>query len=445
MSSTESTTVTGRSHSTGCDTFDDVKRDTRRYGTLVSAQIAEGISFIYSDDEDDDDSDKYTDFQSSWEFTPASPAPVACARKSNLSNTIQASEAQQLAKKYRERPTGTTEAQRIVQDYYRKRDGIVEIEQSTAVSTAKELPTIPDHRNSTYTLAITDDGKSTIDLEKRPEPAIRLFHHDREGLAQAVSTTIRVSYYFILMPAQQHQGMEMIQAGHCTPAGSIRCQRPGCTDILRDLEALKFHLHIHNIGDMSDVMSIMSTISMHSQKTKEPRMEYPPLKKPSRKADNRSKSSVEIDATSSRNTHRARKSHAKDPSSLHGSRKTNATHVNPSPSHTRTKIPPQSRGRRSNRGTIQNGLSEVGYNDSIAMVLSRPTSPVLSVQEVLDPNMNLPFGFVNSFSPPASPGRETKEFSRAKSPKRAFSPVRALSPIRGMSDPCNLLSCQLMS
>lgn len=98
---------------------------------------------------------------------------------------------------YQERPTGTTEAQRIVQDYHRKRDGIVEIEQSTAVSTAKELPTIPDHRNSTYTLAITDDGRSTIDLEKRPQPAIRLFHHDRKGLAQAVSTTIRVLYCFI--------------------------------------------------------------------------------------------------------------------------------------------------------------------------------------------------------------------------------------------------------
>ncbi|OAX41489.1 hypothetical protein K503DRAFT_854618 [Rhizopogon vinicolor AM-OR11-026] len=406
MSSTESATVAGYS---ARDTFDDFKRDTRRYGTVVPAQIAKGVSFIYPDDDDEDDSGTYTDFLSSWEFTPTSPAPRTWARKSKLSDIIQPSQAQQLAKEYQECPTGTTEAQKIVQDYHRKRDGNIEVEKSTVVHTAKELPTIPDHRNSTYTLAITDDGRSTIDLEKRPEPTIRLFHHDQGGLAQA-----------------QHQGMDMIQAGCCTPV-NIRCQRPGCADVLRDLEALKFHIHIHNIGDTSDAMS---TVSARSQKTKQTRharmdLESPPLKIPPKKAHNRSKSSIEIDATScqSRSTHRTRKSLLKDSSSLPGSRKTSATQVNSSASHTRIKIPPQSRGRHSHRGT-QNGLSEAGYNDSIAMVLSRPTSPVPSVQEVLCPN------HVGSPSPPASPGWGVREFSRAKSPKRAFSPTRALSPIR---------------
>ncbi|OJA08481.1 hypothetical protein AZE42_02846 [Rhizopogon vesiculosus] len=430
MSSTESATVTGHS---ARDTFDDFKRDTRRYGTLVPAQIAKGLSFIYSDDDDEDDSGTYTDFQSSWEFTPTSPTPGTCARKSKLSDIIQPSQAQQLAKGYQERPTGTTEAQKIVQDYHRMRDGDIEVEQSTVVHTAKELPTIPDHRNSTYTLAITDDGRSTIDLEKRPEPTIRLFHHDRGGLAQAVNATIPLQCCLILIFAQQHQGMEMIQAGCCTPV-NIRCQRPGCADVLRDLEALKFHIHIHNIGDTSDAMS---TVSARSQKTKQTRhtrmdLESPPLKTPPKKAHNRSKSSIEIDATScqSRSTHRTRKSLLKDSSSLPGSRKTSATHVNSSASHTRIKVPPQSRGRRSHKGT-QNGLSEAGYNNSIAMVLSRPTSPVPSVQEVLGPNHVSP--------PPASPGRGVKEFSRAKSPKRAFSPTRALSPIRGVSGFCDLL------
>ncbi|KAJ8587002.1 hypothetical protein M405DRAFT_882971 [Rhizopogon salebrosus TDB-379] len=420
MSSTESATVTGHSNHTGYDTFDRSKRDTRRYGTLLPAQIAEGLSLVYPDDEDEDDSGTYTDFLSSWEFTPASPspAPVASARKSKLSGAIQTSEAQQLAKEYQERPVGATEAQKIVHDYYRKHDGNIEVEGSTVVHISKELPALPDHRNSTYTLATTEDGRSTIDLEKRPGPAIRLFHHDQGGLAQA-----------------QHQGMEMIQAARWTPGGTICCQRPGCTDVLRDLEALKFHLHIHNIGDMSDARS---TISAHSPKTKETRhthMESPQLIKPRRKVHNRSKSSIEIDATScqSCSINGTRKSDVMGSSSLPGSRKPSATYGSSSAPNTRTKSPSPSRGRRSNRGTIQYGLSEAGYNDSIAMVLSRPTSPVPSTEEVLDPKMNFNLGFVNyksSFSSPASPARGEKAPSRAKSPNRAFSPARALSPIR---------------
>src|SRR6267154_360717 len=107
--------------------------------------------------------------------------------------------------------------------------------------------------------------------------------------------------------------MEMIQVGRRTPGGTIRCQRPGCTDVLRDLEALKFHLHIHNIGDISDVMN---TFYVHTQKAKEPRrtrMESPPPKKMPRKVHNRSKSSVEMGTTSghSWSTHQTRKSPAK--------------------------------------------------------------------------------------------------------------------------------------
>lgn len=236
---------------------------------------------------------------------------------------------------------------------------------------------------------------------------------------------------------QQHQGMEMIQAVGCTSSGNIRCQRPGCTDVLRDLETLKFHLHLHNIGDFSDATSI---ITAHSQKTKETR--HTSLRKnPTRKAHNRSK---EIDVTScqSHSAHRTRENHAKGPSSLPSGQNHSFTHVNSSASHSRINAPLQSRGRRSNRETFQNGLSEAGYNDSIAMVLSRPTSPVSSSQEALGPRMDPPLSFVNhksSFSPPASPGRGEKEFLRAKSPKRAFSPARALNPIRGMSYSCGPL------
>jgi len=429
VSSTESTTITGSRYIRG-DKFGDFKRNTRRYGTLLPAQIAQGPTFVYAAEEDEDDSGTYTDSESSWEFTPASPS----TRKSKISGITQTSVAQNIAKN----STGTTEAQKIVHDYLKKRNGNIEVKSSTVVRTTKELPMIPD-RTSSYTLANTDDGKSTIDLEKRPEPAIRLFHHDRAGLAQAVSIAIRFSCCFILIFAQQHQGMEMIQAGRSTFGESIRCQRPGCTDVLPDIEALKFHLHVHNIGDSLDVMS---TIPAYSGQTEEPRntpIESPLRKEPARKVHTRSKSSVEIEVTprQPRSTHRAGKSDMKNSSSLPDSRNHSATHISASTSHTRTKIPPQSRGRRSYRGTFRNELSEAGYNDTITTVLSRPTSPVPTFQEILHPKKDPPLNFVDhndSFSSPAGPGRGEKEFSRNTSPKRAFSPARALSPIRGMSD-----------
>ncbi|KAG2036253.1 hypothetical protein BDR03DRAFT_1000553 [Suillus americanus] len=422
MSSSESATTV-----TTVDVFDDSKADTRRYATFLPFQIAEGMSFMYLDEEDaDDDASLYTDFVSSWEFTSG---PVAWAADPKPSDSV-LSEAQELVKKYQEHPDGVTEAQKVIQEYLqhqRIQDQLEGTGYVCPLNTDKELPIAPNNRDSTHTYTATDDGQSTIDLEKRPEPEIRLFHHDPEGVAQA-----------------QLQGLEMVQAGHCTPGGMIRCQRPGCTNVLRDLEALKFHLHIHNIGDMSDVISLLSA---HTQKAKEPghsSAESSPLDKSSRKVRDRSKSFMDMDATSghSCDTHPTRKVYAKDPYSPPRSRKPSATLIK---SHTQTKLldasTPQTRGRRSNRSTIRSGLDEAGYHDSIAMVLSRPASPVHGPQEALGSDMNLPVNFVNKssvLSPPASPTLGRKELSRATSPKRAFSPARALSPIRGMFYSCIL-------
>ncbi|KAG1883449.1 hypothetical protein F4604DRAFT_1738503 [Suillus subluteus] len=413
MSSSELTTVTS------VDVFDDSKADTRRYATFLPSQIVEGMSFLYLDEEDtDDDASLYTDFVSSWEFPSG---PVECAADPKPSDSV-LSEAQELVKKYREHPDGVTEAQKVIQQYLQQHERIEDQETGYVcpLNTAKELPITPNNRDSTYTHTVTDDGQSTIDLEKRPEPEIRLFHHDPEGVAQA-----------------QLQGLEMVQTGHCTPGGMICCQRPGCTNVLRDLDALKFHLHIHNIGDMSDVISVLSA---HTEK--EPghsSTESSPLNKPSRKVRDRSKSVMDMDATSghSCNTHPTRKVYAKDPYSPPRSRKPSATHIKLSASPTRTKLldtsTPQTRGRRSNRSTIRSGLDEAAYHDSIAMVLSRPASPVQGAQETLGSGMNLPVNLVTQssvLSPPASPTLGGKELSRATSPKRAFSPVRALSPVR---------------
>ncbi|KAG1731790.1 hypothetical protein EDD22DRAFT_927916 [Suillus occidentalis] len=403
MSSLESATVSG------VDVFDDSKVDTRRYATFLPSQILEGMSFM----DLEEDASLYTDFVSSWEFT-ACPEPSDAVL----------SEAHEFVKKYHEQPDRITEAQSIAQEYLQRHERIDDQGTSDVCpfNTGEELPITPNRRDSTSINAITDDGQSTIDLEKRPEPEIRLFHYDLEGVAQA-----------------QLQGLEIIQAGQCIPGAMIRCQRPGCTDVLRDLEALKCHLHIHNIGDMSDVISVLSA---NIQKAKEPghsSTESSPLNKPTRKVRNRSKSFLDMHTTSSHScdTHSKRKVHAKDPHSPPRSRNPSATRFNLSASHSRTNLldasAPRTRGRRSNRSAIHNGLDEAVYHDSIAMVLSRPASPVGDAQEAWDSNLNMPINFVNKssvLSPAASPTRGEKESSRATSPKRAFSPARALSPIR---------------
>ncbi|KAG1743477.1 hypothetical protein EDB19DRAFT_1698781 [Suillus lakei] len=371
MSNSESATVSA------------VDADTRRYATFLPSQIAEGISFMYLDEEDvDADASLYTDFESSWEFVPAPVTPCA-----------------EIVKEYQEHPDGLTEAQIVIWNYLQPH-AIIEAQGTADVcrlNTAEEPPIAPNKRDSSYTLAVTYDGQSTIDLEKRPEPEIH--------------ATTYTPCYFILTSVQQLQGLEMIEAGHCTPGSAIRCQRPGCTDVLRDPEALKFHLHIHNIGDLSDFTSILSA---HTRKAKKPghsSTESSPLNKTSIKVRNRSKSIVDTDSTSghSRSTHTTRKVHAKDPSFT----------------------PSQSKAH--NRSTIRSGLGEGGYHDSIAMVLSRPASPVQGAQEALGSDMNMPLNFLSKssiFSPPASPTLGEKVLSRATSPKRAFSPARALSPIR---------------
>ncbi|KAG2361688.1 hypothetical protein BDR07DRAFT_1461289 [Suillus spraguei] len=412
MSSSESTTITI------VDVFDDSKANTRRYATFLPSQILQGMSFMNFDDEDSgSDASLDTDSVSSWKF---SSGPVTCVADPKPSNGV-LSEAQEFVKKYREERDG---GHRIIQEHLHQPERIED--QGTGdvgpLNTDKELPTVPNNRDSTCTHAVTDDGQSTIDLEKHPEQEIPLIHHDPEGVAQA-----------------QLQGLEMVQAGRCTPGGTIRCQRPGCTDVLRDLEALKFHLHIHNIGDMSDVISVLSA---HTQKAKEPGQsstESSPLNTSSRKVRNRSKSFMDVDVTSghSCDTHPTRKVHAKDHCSPSRGRKPSATHNKSNASHTRTKLLdpsiPQTLGRRSNRSAIRAGLDDVGHHDSIAMVLSRPASPVHGAKEPLSSDMNMSVDFLNKsnvLSPPASPTLRGKEVSRATSPKRAFSPARALSPIR---------------
>ncbi|KAG1796628.1 uncharacterized protein HD556DRAFT_1306830 [Suillus plorans] len=412
MSNSESTTATG------IDGFDDSKADVRRYAIFIPDQIVEGSSMPLDEEDADDNASLLTDFVSAWESTTG---PIACAADPKLSDSV-LSEAQELNEKHQKQSDGVTEAQRIVQEYL-QRNKTIEDQGTTNVcplNTAKELPVTPNNRDSTCTHAVTDDGQFTIDLEKRPELEVRLFHHDPEGVAQA-----------------QLQGLEMVQTGHYTPGAMIRCERPGCTDVLRNLEALKCHLHIHNIGDMTDAISVLYGNCQRAKELGHSSTESSPLNKFSRKVRDRSRSITDLDAPSGSSCDPTRKVYTKDPCSSSRSRKAGAVDA----PHTRTKLPdaltPQTRGRRSNRSTIRGGLDEAGYHDTIAMVLSRPPSPVQGAREALGSDMNLPVNKSGVLSPSVSPTLGEKELPRATSPKR-FSPGRALSPIRGMSYSCIL-------
>ncbi|KAG1814056.1 hypothetical protein EV424DRAFT_1348884 [Suillus variegatus] len=373
MSNSESTTATG------VDGFDDSKADIRRYAMLIPDQIVEGSSMSLGEEDADDDASLLTDFVSAWESTTG---PVACAADPKPSDRI-LSEAEELDEKHRKQPDGVTEAQRIVQEYL-QRSKTIEDQGTTNVcplNTAKELPATPNNRDSTCTHTVTDDGRFTIDLEKRPEPEVRLLHHDPEGVAQAL------------------QGLEMVQTGHYTPGAMIRCERPGCTNVLRDLEALKCHLHIHNIGDMTDAISVLYRHCQMAKELGHSSTELLPLNKFSRKVRDRSKSIMDLDAPSGGSCDPTRKVYTKDPCSSSRSRKAGAVDA----PHTRTKLPdaltPQTRGRRSNRSTIRGGLDEAVYHDTIAMVLSRPPSPVQGAREALGSNMNLPVNKSGVLSP----------------------------------------------
>jgi hypothetical protein len=268
----------------------------------------------------------------------------------------------------------------------------------------------------------------------------------------------------------------------------IQCRRRGCADILRDADALKYHLHIHNIADALDVPLVdhphedPATADIKDIPTLAPATRKPLLvdsatshSKTFKRSHSRSKSCAVTRENSKTSIATPRKLSAGGllPTLFSPREPTPETQYAPSltvvaasvistPSRRKPPAPVSvdavkytalahpplqtlmpSRGRSARKDTIVAAVG-AGYNASIAMMLSPPSS--------LAPQTNSPLVLPSAMQE----GKEKcalthaneddvfvpEELKRSKSPARAFSPGRrTMSPARAMSPIRSETSC----
>jgi hypothetical protein len=64
-----------------------------------------------------------------------------------------------------------------------------------------------------------------------------------------VSNLFLISRRYEFVCDQREEAMAAMNKYGLSEHDGIVCHRPGCRDTLRDVKALMFHLHIHNIHD----------------------------------------------------------------------------------------------------------------------------------------------------------------------------------------------------
>ncbi|KIJ66840.1 hypothetical protein HYDPIDRAFT_26257 [Hydnomerulius pinastri MD-312] len=442
----------GTSHEDDRHAHVEAKPDNRRFGAIFQLDIPENVSVNCGDDSDEEysDSHSYTDEASQWEF---------CRKNASIDSTQAPSSAE-------ESSASTISAAQQIIARYRATHESDNHEEADTDTDEKELPRLPDDQRSMYTLATSGDAQSTMDLMWRPKPKVHLHRKDRQELVDA-----------------QSQAFEMMHSAGLKPTDRIQCRRRGCADVLRNVEALKYHLHIHNIGDALDVFSVGDAAQIPLPSTRKPSLVGSAV--PSRSKNithSRSKSSVVAPRKSSKSSSATatsatpRSAGVVSPPrklsagalfpSLFSPRDTSAqpqyvpsltavaASVVSTPSRSKSPAPadsaqvhtviqaPPSRGRRTRKETIIAAVG-AGYNSSIAMILSPPSSPIMGAgRAILAPQTNLSLAF-----PMATHDGERGVFVeaggnlacaanvlvRAKSPSRAMSPGRAKSPGRAMS------------
>lgn len=247
------------------------------------------------------------------------------------------------------------------------------------------------------------------------------------------------------------------------PTNKIQCRRRGCADILSDVEALKYHLHIHNIADAAARCNDASTSAAHHPSLVECSTSDP---KTSKRGHSRSKSSLGTQYSRSATYSPPRKLSAggllpslfsprestpevsnlttvatalvSDPSSSKSAGPFLTVCNNIKTPSTHNQVPP--RGRRTSKES--NALS-IGTKccPSIAMLFSPLSPPGTQGRLVFTPHTSSPMlpepGPVvdgenddRIFSPNENAHSVSEKFMRSRSPMRALSPTRAMSPIR---------------
>ncbi|KAI6025845.1 hypothetical protein F5J12DRAFT_810741 [Pisolithus orientalis] len=398
--------MTAKAVRPGADEKCELRVDTRRFGAVFDMDVPEDISVNCGDGSSEED-DQCTMSESQWEFhatvashtTQASDTPAGDSTVESCSSTLSA--AQQVVAHYR-----ALELRKEQSRAYRE----------------KELPPCPDDSNSMI-------PESTLDMAWRPPPKIHIASAIQQELDYA-----------------KQQAREMVMNAGLSLRDRVQCRRQGCSDVLENAEALKYHLHFHNIGDAMDGHSkghrTLAT-NKSSLQTLNPSAQ-PPSKVTGEYHNNaRSKQPSLFPVTSSRKPsigsgHQPRPSlssetraHVKvfsphptpanmlDVSVL-------ASTVTPVRSPCKEPAPPAAASANRHRRTRTRTMSG-----------SKGCS-----------RTNLPFAFppvdsgvfMQTEDPITSPGNNG---ARAKSPERARSPIRAKSPFRAKSPIRDGLKCML--
>lgn len=428
----------------------ELRVDTRRFGTVFHMEVPEVVSVDCGDDSSEDDN--CTAWESQWEFhatvtsdtTQVSDTPARASTVESCSSTLSA-------------------AQQVVAHY---RASQVKKEQSH-VYRDKQLPPFPDDSNSMVTANPVIESESTLDMAWRPPPKIHMASSIQQELDYA-----------------KHQAHEMVMNAGLSPQDRIQCRRQGCSDILDNAEALKYHLHFHNIGDAVDGHRTGCSVEDRcTLATNEPSL---PTLSPSAPGPSKVSGGYHKNARSMQSSilpvafprkQSSGSGHHPCPSSssetrprlrVSSPRPTRATAldvsmltsaVTPVSSLRNEPAPraaaPTNRHRRTNTQTVSRdrGVRSPGHSPSIAALISPPTSPSPSLathrrKDVMATQTNLPFAF-----PPVDSGvfMRTEDHivslgndcERSKSPERARSPVRVKSPFRARSPIRDGLKCML--
>ncbi|KAF8839648.1 hypothetical protein BDN67DRAFT_745446 [Paxillus ammoniavirescens] len=444
-------------------TWDELNPDTRRFGGIFRLEVPEDVSVDCGDSTDGTEhGDSDPDAISQWAFY---------SEVDNLTTTTQTPSAPSA-----DQGSTISAAQQIVARYRAINGDDNELASGHMGDNEKDLPRIPDDQRSMYTLITPGDAQSSMDMMWRPKPKIHMRHTAKEELDEA-----------------QSQALEMMRNAGLKATDRIQCRRRGCADILRGVDALKYHLHIHNIADALDFPPVdHSHEHPATADTKDiptpPATRKPPLvdsatfnSKTFKRSHSRSKScavTLSKNSKSSTATPRKLSAGALLPTLFSPREPTPETQYAPSltavaasvistPSRRKPPAPvfvdavkytalPRtplqtlmpSRGRSARKDTIVAAVG-AGYNASIAMMLSPPSSPTMDGRAVLAPQTNSPL--VPPLRSAMQEGKEKcalvhanendvfvpEEVKRSKSPARAFSPgsrtmspARALSPIR---------------
>lgn len=271
----------------------------------------------------------------------------------------------------------------------------------------------------------------------------------------------------------------MIRKAGLFPEDRIQCRHYGCRNILDNAEALKYHLHFHNIGDIPQHRAQLSvdgpaehssTVHAHStysgQKTGKTSNctvtsgAISPSKSVVERSDHSHSRHVSVPSVSvprklsSGGSHRGRPSTSSDPKTVEifsprvaPANISSLTALAHTVDSSRSKSPPPimpispttaNRGRRSRARartmSSSSGPKGAGHSASITALISPPASPGLPTfaKTIMSPRTNMSvhdsgiFIQAGDLVPPLK-----SEAERAKSPVRAKSPLRARSPIRG--------------